>query len=464
MKRPQAPAVYRPQPVPLVLQRRVNPHTVQSINKTASPATPLVHRPQQVSKLVQPKSSPTPALHAGRTPRQPVVNSSHRPETKKTVQPKVISPQRRPATPPVCSPPQSKIAQPKTTPSMQRHTLPKTSPVHPHSKPVIAQPRLPGQMKMHPMARVTQPNAARITPAGQTIQRTTWRFRNGIWDAESASSSDTDPHPAPADYCKAKQITAKENDKYDQETGVYTQWARIRDRTKRRAKLKKRPGNYGKFFTKDREITAYGFFKPRDPGEARNAGLQGPHLLAHVTKRTIFDMAEDMGLEPEKILGSKVAPKPRQALAMMIDMLAARKLTPKPGALSAWYRHYKQSYGIAEAQKKGWKQGLKQVLEAHPHAVYGVGRVAKSGELAGKQEDAEAAVADIDKLVAHDRASGLPPGLVTVDRGYEADGWKEGEELCRDFIYNYGGIAIGRPPSPSAYKEAPKSPERDDDW
>lgn len=306
------------------------------------------------------------------------------------------------------------------------------------------------------------------TPRGPNgigaIQRTVWRYSGTTWVNESSSSSDTDTHPAPTAYCLAKKITPKKNDKYDQQTGVYKQWAKVRGKTLARARKKKRPKNFGRFFTASRETTPFGYFKPRLDDEIRNKGLQGPHLLSHVTKRTIFDMAEDMGLNPAKIVGSKLIPKPRQALQIMLDMLKDNVLGAKPGAISTWYRDYKRAYGKAMAQDKGWKQGLKEALELHPLTTYRVGAVASSTELASKKEDAEVAVSDIDLLLSHPRTGGLPVGLTTIDSGYKAEGWTKGDKLREDFVFNYAYMSIGRCPSPCPYDEAPKSPTRDDDW
>lgn len=317
--------------------------------------------------------------------------------------------------------------------------------------------------RLLPMAKPPQP-APNYSSAH--IQRTIWRYSGGKWNIETPKSlTDTDEKENADDYCKTNGITPEEFDKYDQNTGTYYSWRAAKEKTEKRAKAKKRPKNYGGgIFDEGREMTPYGPFKPRKPEESRNKNIQGPHLLAHVTKRTVFDLAEQMGLIPQTILGSKVAPKPRQALKMMQDMLTKRGLPHKNGALYLWYREYKSAYLGADPVKRGSKKKLKQLMELHPLTTYRVGEEASPSELAGKGEKGEAALQDISSLLAASRSGGIPDGLTTVDSGFENEGWSEGDSLRQDFIFNYAYLAMGRPPSPSPYDEAPMSPVRDDDW
>lgn len=297
------------------------------------------------------------------------------------------------------------------------------------------------------------------------IQRTVWRYTSGAWVQESTPVGATDTHELPDDYCLTNSITPGEHDKYDQDTGKYHSWEDALDKTKRRATSKKRPKNYGGFFDQEREHTPYARFKPRTASQSRNKSDQGPHMASHVFKRTVFDLAQSMGLsEMDVLFGSKLAPKPRQALQMMQDMLDKRGITYKPGALSSWYRDYKDVYTLATSGKKGSKKATKKLLEAHPLSVYRVGEVATEDELAGKSEKANHALDDVDSLISSDRSLGLPTGLKTIDSGYSGEGWTEGDPLRQDYIYNYGLLATGRPPSPSPYPEAPSSPPYSNDW
>jgi len=91
-KRPTAPKVYRPQPVPKVLQ-----------TKSATPQPPAIVQSRKVATA--------PPIYQARKPVAPPV---YRPEAKKIVQLKSISPQRKsPTPPPPYRPEQKRIAQPK---------------------------------------------------------------------------------------------------------------------------------------------------------------------------------------------------------------------------------------------------------------------------------------------------------------------------------------------------------------
>lgn len=83
-KRPVAPPVYRPQSAPNVLLRKV-------------PVAPPVYRPQPAPKVLQKKSSliPKPEIPNARA-QKPPVPPVYRPEAKKIVQPKAISPLKKP--------------------------------------------------------------------------------------------------------------------------------------------------------------------------------------------------------------------------------------------------------------------------------------------------------------------------------------------------------------------------------
>lgn len=79
------------------------------------PAAPHVYRPQPVPKVLQTKRAPgAQNLQTDRAPRQPVAPPVYRPEVKKIVQPKMSASQRQPPTaPPAFRPEQKKTLQPK---------------------------------------------------------------------------------------------------------------------------------------------------------------------------------------------------------------------------------------------------------------------------------------------------------------------------------------------------------------
>ena len=406
------------------------------------PAAPPVYRPQPAPKVLQTKSALLP-------------------------RPPAVQPRRAPVAPPVYRPQPGPVV-------LQRKTV----------KPVA------------PVLAAKTPPSRSINPlnhfARQTIQRTIWRFSGGAWVNESASVEDTDTYPLPAAYCSEQKpaITPREHDKYDQQTGTYKVWADMlarsleraggpkrpranatakgkaspkkKGKTRPGAKRKKIPKNFGgPVFDEERVPTAFGYFNPKAKGGSPSG--QGPHLLAHVTKRAVFDLAEGMGLGVETLLDTRLAPEPRKALGLMTKMLAERQQKPKPMALYRWYYAYKRAYQKAKEQKPGWKQGLKEALELHPLTTYRIGEVASKAELASKNESAVKGIGDVEKILAHRRRPGIAGGLETVDPGFAAENWKEGDQFRAAFVRSYGSLSIARPPSPCEYPAAAASPMREDD-
>src|SRR5215471_4237240 len=100
-------------------------------NTTArNPVAPPVYRPQPVPKVLQTKRTPGQLPQLPQAQRQPVGQPIYRPEVK-IVQPKTISPQRNSPTPPtVYRPPQKGVAQPKNAVAAPAHTMAKTFPVY----------------------------------------------------------------------------------------------------------------------------------------------------------------------------------------------------------------------------------------------------------------------------------------------------------------------------------------------
>jgi hypothetical protein len=127
--RPTAPKVYRPQPVPKVLQTKgamARPQAIVQSRKVASgpsiqqAVAPPVYPPLPAPRVLQKKSSSAQSPKAGQVPRQSIAPPVYRPEAKKIVHLKSISAQRKsPTPPPVYRPEQKRIAQPKTLSAAQ---------------------------------------------------------------------------------------------------------------------------------------------------------------------------------------------------------------------------------------------------------------------------------------------------------------------------------------------------------
>lgn len=97
---PVAPPVFRPQPVPRVLQAKTeSPH--QSVKQAGrAPVAPPVYRPQPVPKVLQPKADSTRNPRAVQTPRSPFGPPVQRPAPN-VLQPKSLTFRPpRPASPP----------------------------------------------------------------------------------------------------------------------------------------------------------------------------------------------------------------------------------------------------------------------------------------------------------------------------------------------------------------------------
>jgi hypothetical protein len=91
------------------------------------PIAPPVYRPQPVPKVLQAKRPPGQNLQPGSAPRQPVAPPVYRPEAKKIVQPKsILSLRKSPTPPPAYRPEQTRALQRKTISGAMAHTPPKT--------------------------------------------------------------------------------------------------------------------------------------------------------------------------------------------------------------------------------------------------------------------------------------------------------------------------------------------------
>lgn len=141
---PAAPPVYRPQPVPKVLQTKM-PVSHPTVNHSKqTPAPPPVYRPHPVPHVLQRKTvtggQPPQAV---KSPRQPVAPPVDRPEPKKILQPKMIAAAqapKRPTPPPVYRQPlTSKVLQAKSAKTSVPHaghytpTMPQRQLLPPHA-------------------------------------------------------------------------------------------------------------------------------------------------------------------------------------------------------------------------------------------------------------------------------------------------------------------------------------------
>src|SRR5215204_1802240 len=166
-----APALYRPGSMPTAQPKMAN----GTMNRRP-PVAPAPYRPQPAPKVLQTKSSLIQRPQPEQAPRRPVAPPVYRPEQKKIVQSKVFSQRRIRATaPPVYRPGKLSIAQPKLAPATQAQWKPTTPTVQrAQAQPVTAGMRTPAaqpncvQPKAHQLGHATSYSATRLS---STIQR-----------------------------------------------------------------------------------------------------------------------------------------------------------------------------------------------------------------------------------------------------------------------------------------------------
>ena len=125
MSKPTAPPVYRPQPIPRVLQRKV-PAAQQQQQQRPAPTPPPVYRPQPAPHVLQrkanaqpPRPPSTPPVRPATAPPvyrpQPTPHVLQRKAATAQPQPPAGVPRPRPIAPPANRPGRNGIAQPKTS-------------------------------------------------------------------------------------------------------------------------------------------------------------------------------------------------------------------------------------------------------------------------------------------------------------------------------------------------------------
>jgi hypothetical protein len=130
-----------------------------SQERRAPQNAPPVFRPQPVPKVLQKKSAPVQPPHTVQSPHRPVAPPVYRPEAKKMVQPKVVSTQPGPLNPPPVYRPQPipKVLQTKKAGSKQNeHKPPAASAGRIRQSARVAQPKANhghrNTLQLHPLA------------------------------------------------------------------------------------------------------------------------------------------------------------------------------------------------------------------------------------------------------------------------------------------------------------------------
>ena len=222
------------------------------------------------------------------------------------------------------------------------------------------------------------------------IQRTKWRHDGTAWRWAGASSSDTDPHPRP----DIRYPHAVAGDTYDQQTGAYS--SPMRESLETVAASSGPLGFYDR-----RSTTAYGYFNLS--GKKR----QGPHTLSHIGKRVMLSAAVDAGRDPEELIGSRAAPRPRVANRKIRKALQARGKSWKEQTRSArtrYLKQYRKKWDQSRDQSKSVSKrlnALRSLMELNPATVYNIGSgQTSSSEIAGKGESRSVAARELSDLLS----------------------------------------------------------------
>ncbi|HKQ99896.1 MAG TPA: hypothetical protein VJT09_04435 [Pyrinomonadaceae bacterium] len=215
---------------PKMVQDRLS--AIQPKLNAARLAAPAVYRPQPTPKVLQTKSSPATGPQTGQAPRRPVAPAVYRPEAKKIVQPKAIAQQRKtPTAPPVYRPEQQRVAQPKMIPAAQTDALLKTRPSRPQpfsgavsgavQRNAVASPVMtrPAQTRMGSPSSAPKLHTNAALPArglSRVIQRDP--VKDWIIDVRTIASAHTQIGPEagfPQEYDRINRGPFRQKDPYE---------------------------------------------------------------------------------------------------------------------------------------------------------------------------------------------------------------------------------------------------------
>lgn len=257
----------------------------------------------------------------------------------------------------------------------------------------------------HRLGPVGAPAAA-VQPAagGAPIQRTKWVHDGTQWQQHSSSSTDTDPHPHPS----TAHPFASKDDTYDQQTGTY------------HSPLLAAVDSMGQ------SSGAMGFYDPRAPtgfSFASGKKQQGPHTVAHITKRVAMAASVKAGRNPLHLVGSPAFPRPR-VMNLMLRMRLAR------GRGSQWEKRTRaMRTRYINAYRKPWRSvhdaslplgmrlaALRKGMELNPATVYNIGSgLVSASQIAGKGENRRKGATDVRRLLQTSGPLASASGLHTID-------------------------------------------------
>lgn len=147
---------------------------------------------------------------------------------------------------------------------------------------------------------------------------------------------------------------------------------------------------------------------------------QGPHTMAHITKRVALQAAIEAGIDPLLLRGTAAFPRPRVMNKRMRHSFRERGTNwqqetrkQRTAYLKAYLKAWKESSPSNKNQTKRL-DALRRGMELNPATVYNIGKgTTSSSQIAGKGENRQKAAQDLWKLV--NAPSGKIPKMETID-------------------------------------------------
>jgi hypothetical protein len=277
------------------------------------------------------------------------------------------------------------------------------------AQPAALPPRLltPGHVLQLQATAGNRAVAGLLAAPAVAVQRTIYTFTDGKWQAGDPSGDDRYQDPDKITWSPVP----KEGDTYDRSTGKVTRGTATDHVFTRVANSKKKA--FGGWYGKQRQPTAYAF--------TTGTGDQGPHTFAHVGKRAMAEAStvSNTGFDPTAVNPrSGILPSPGQARRLLSEYEKATdtKIDKKRKVeLDVAYKQALKERATGKT-KKARLDATVRAMELNPLATYSHGTVASKGEIAGKGEKRDKAVADLVVLGGLKKGE-LPTGLSVYDPG-----------------------------------------------
>lgn len=228
------------------------------------------------------------------------------------------------------------------------------------------------------------------------VQLTTYKLAKTGWGLYKTSNADNDIFPKPTDTSKPIGTT------FDCETGKYTDPSGAESRLKLPAtKIVSNIGDSSGNLGHSRSRTAYGYLNTKGKRDQN-----GPHVNAHVLHAVAHRASDVQGFDVGDLLGSRLAPKPRQVANKvkkgLINKSRLNKKTKRQA--KAYLEHYKRQYYIVKDKtgkysKEQRNKAGRRLVELNPNVTYAwdMGSYTKS-QIKGKGEKRKRASDDLSRM------------------------------------------------------------------